>query len=199
MVNGEWWMVECIRPEGRVRFEFEIMIKLNLRLGALVAGALFLTQTAMAFSNAPVADIDLKKFEGKWYSLTSIPTAMDKDWLETTEYYTLREDGTYDVRATYRKEGKEEEKEVNSRLFPGDDGEEGEMKAQFLWPFKIGYRIIDLPEDYSYVVIGHPKEKYLFIMSRTTSLPDGKMEEIVARCKELGYATDELKSQAHGG
>lgn len=174
------------------------MMKLNLRLGAFAVGVLLLTHTVMAFSNDPVSDIDLKKFDGKWYSLTSIPTPMDKDWLETVENYTLREDGTYDVRTTYRKDGKGEEKEVSSRLFPGDDGDEGEMKAQFLWPFKIGYRVIDLADDYSYVVIGHPKEKYLFIMSRTTSLPDGKMAEIEARCKELGYATDELKSQEHG-
>ncbi len=174
------------------------MIKLNARLGALAAGVIFLTQTAMAFTNEPVAEIDLKKFDGKWYSLTSIPTPMDKDWLETVDIYTLRKDGTYDVLVKYRKEGEEKIRETKSRLFPGESPEVGEMKAQFLWPFKIGYRVIQLADDYSYVVIGHPKEKYLFIMSRTTSLPDGKMAEIVARCRELGYATDKLKSQEHG-
>ncbi len=174
------------------------MKNFTTHLAFLATGSLLLLSNAMAFTNEPIADIDLKKFDGKWYSLTSIPTALDKDWLETVEYYTLREDGTYDVRTTYRKEGEDEEKEISSRLFPGDDGEEGEMKAQFFWPFKVGYRIIDLPEDYSYVVIGHPKKKYLFIMSRDASLPEGKLAEIVTRCKELGYATDELKSQEHG-
>ncbi len=163
----------------------------------LAVGALTLLSTAMAFTNEPVADIDLKKFDGKWYSLTSIPTMMDKDWLETIEYYTLREDDTYDVRTTYRKEGESEEKEVESRLFPGDAGEVGEMKAQFLWPFKIGYRVIDLADDYSHVVIGHPDKKYLFFMSRNPTMSEEEMAEIVARCQELGYPTEELKSQEH--
>ncbi len=152
----------------------------------------------MAFSNQPIADIDLKRFDGKWYSLTSIPTMLDKDWLETIEYYTLKEDGTYDVRTTYRKEGKEKLEEITSRLFPGDEGEVGEMKAQFFWPLKVGYRVIDLPDDYSHVVIGHPKEKYLFIMSRNPTMPDEQMAAIIARCEELGYPTDKLKSQEHG-
>lgn len=174
------------------------MNSISLRLGLLAITALIHTQFAMAFSNQPIADIDLKRFDGKWYSLTSIPTMLDKNWLETIDYYTLREDGTYDVRVTYRKEGKEKLEEVVSRLFPGDEGDVGEMKAQFLWPFKIGYRVIELADDYSHVVIGHPDEKYLFIMSRNPTMPAAKMNAIVARCQELGYETEKLKSQEHG-
>ena len=54
-----------------------------LRCGLILAAAVIQLQTAMAFSNEPVESIDLKRFDGKWYSLTSIPTMMDKDWLET--------------------------------------------------------------------------------------------------------------------
>ncbi|MGC1480491.1 MAG: lipocalin family protein [Chthoniobacterales bacterium] len=169
-----------------------------LRTALTLAAVIFLTTTAMAFSNEPIKSIDLKRFDGKWYSLTSIPTMLDKDWLETIEYYTLKDDDTYDVRTTYRKEGEEKTEEITSRLFPGDETEVGEMKAQFVWPFKVGYRVIELADDYSYVVIGHPKEKYLFIMSRKPTMPQDQMDAIVARCKELGYPTEKLKSQEHG-
>jgi apolipoprotein D and lipocalin family protein len=40
------------------------------------------------------------------------------------------------------------------------------MKAQFIWPFKAGYWVVELADDYSYVVVGHPDKKYLFIMAR---------------------------------
>lgn len=169
------------------------------RLALVAVAALIQTHFAMAFSNQPIAEIDLKRFDGKWYSLTSIPTMLDKDWLETIDYYTLRKNGTYDVRITYRKEGKEKQEEMDSRLFPGDKGNVGEMKAQFWWPFKVGYRVIDLAEDYSHVVVGHPDKAYLFIMSRSPTMPEDQMNAIITRCKELGYPTEKLKSQEHGG
>lgn len=58
--------------------------------------------------------------------------------------------------------------------------------------------MIELADDYSHVVIGHPDEKYLFIMSRNPTMPVEQMEAIVSRCKDLGYATEKLKSQQQG-
>ncbi|MFC3363230.1 lipocalin family protein [Pedobacter fastidiosus] len=71
------------------------------------------------------------------------------------------------------------------------------MKAQFVWPLKIGYRVIELPDDYSYVVIGHPDKKYLFIMSRKPNMDQKLMTAIVERCRQIGYDVDKLVSQEH--
>ncbi|RZK45382.1 MAG: hypothetical protein EOO94_04525, partial [Pedobacter sp.] len=117
-------------------------------------------------NNQPVENLDLERFQGKWYSLYSIPTLMDQNWKQTIETYTLHKDDHFDVHTTYHKDGKPEEKSIESKLFYYEDKPGGEMKAQFFWPFKIGYRIIELADDYSYVVVGHPDEKYLFIMAR---------------------------------
>ncbi|MFC3559666.1 lipocalin family protein [Pedobacter jamesrossensis] len=146
--------------------------------------------------NKAVAKINFKNFQGKWYSLTSIPTALDKNWRKTLENYILR-DKYFDVYTTYYKIGKPEEKSIKSKLFFYDGGLDGEMKAQFLWPFKIGYRVIELPEDYSYVVIGHPEKKYLFIMCRKPSMDKKLMAAIVERCKQAGYNVGKLVSQEH--
>lgn len=146
--------------------------------------------------NKAVAHIDFKKFQGKWYSLSSIPTALDKNWRKTAENYTLK-DTYFDVYTTYYKIGNPEEKSIKSKLFFYQGGLDGEMKAQFVWPFKIGYRVIELPEDYSYVVIGHPEKKYLFIMSRKTTLDKKLMTSIMERCKQAGYDTAKLVSQEH--
>ena len=43
--------------------------------------------------NQPVKIIDYKAFAGKWYSLYSIPTLLDKNWKQTTpkhEYNLVR-------------------------------------------------------------------------------------------------------------
>jgi apolipoprotein D and lipocalin family protein len=147
--------------------------------------------------NEPITHIDLTAFEGKWYSLYSIPTLMDRHWKQTTETYTLAADDHFDVFTTYHKDGKPEEKSIKSKLFFDEDRADGDMKAQFLWPFKIGYWIIELADDYSYVVVGHPDEKYLFIMAREPRIDERLLSEIIERSREKGYPVEELVSQEH--
>ncbi len=148
--------------------------------------------------NKPVDKIDLNRFGGKWYSLYSIPTPYDKDSRETTAFYDLNKDGYYNVTTLYKKGSDNDIKTYHSKLFP-EEKNYGEMKAQFIWPFKVDYWVIELPEDYSYVVVGHPEHKFLFIMSRKPSMDPKLYNEIVERCKAKGYEVNKLTSQQHHG
>lgn len=150
-----------------------------------------------AQENKPVAHVDLKKFEGKWYSLSSIPTALDKNWRETIENYTWNEKGYFDVFTTYEKvkKNKSESGSIRSKLFLVEGSNNAEMKAQFVWPFKVDYWVVELADDYSYMIVGHPKKKYLFIMSRKPSMDKVQYMQIVERCQNRGYRTDELVFQ----
>jgi apolipoprotein D and lipocalin family protein len=151
---------------------------------------------AMNFDNAPVPVIDPQRFAGKWYSLTSIPTFLDKKWRETIEHYTPTKTG-FDVRTTYRLVDESKQRVITSRLILPKKGPQGALKAQFWWPIKIDYTILALAPDYSWMVGGDPKKKMLFILARKPSLPAAELAAIVARCKELGYATEKLQSQEH--
>ncbi|MNR58367.1 outer membrane lipoprotein Blc [compost metagenome] len=71
------------------------------------------------------------------------------------------------------------------------------FKAQSVWPFKNDYWVIELAEDYSYVVVGHPKHKTLAILSRKPELPKDLLKEIVDRCRQKGYDTSKLVFQEH--
>ncbi|OCX51255.1 hypothetical protein BEL04_19550 [Mucilaginibacter sp. PPCGB 2223] len=144
--------------------------------------------------NKTVGKVDLNKFAGKWYSLYSIPTMFDKGSRETTTYYTLNKDGYYNVVTTYKKDDRPELKSITSKIFPGTGGQ---MKAQFIWPIKVDYWVIDLADDYSYVVVGHPDYKFLFIMSRKPFISKKQYDEIVTKCKAMGYPVEKLTSQNH--
>ena len=147
--------------------------------------------------NTPVEKVDIMSYAGKWYSLYSVPTYMDKHWRETTETYVIHPDGYYAVFTTYKTPGDDVQKYVRSKLFVVKGSNNAEMKAQFVWPVKADYWVIELAEDYSYVVVGHPKHKYLFIMSRKPFLPAELLEEIIERCASKGYDTAKLVSQDH--
>ncbi|MFP5080013.1 lipocalin family protein [Pedobacter sp. JCM 36344] len=147
--------------------------------------------------NRPVHNVDIVSFAGKWFSLCSIPTIMNQNWSETTDTYVIHPDGYYAVFTTYKLNGGEERKYIRSKLFVVRGTGNAELKIQFLWPFKTDYWVIELSEDYSYAVVGHPKHKNLFIMSRKPSMPEGLLSEIVDRCKRKGYDTSKLVSQGH--
>ncbi|OKS89310.1 hypothetical protein RG47T_4794 [Mucilaginibacter polytrichastri] len=150
--------------------------------------------------NKPVEKVDLDRYAGKWYSLYSIPTFFDKGSRETTTSYNWDQKGYYDVLTTYKKGDDDEEVHTyKSKLFQVDNTNNSQMKAQFIWPYKVDYWIIELADDYSYVVVGHPDHKFLFIMSRKPSMDKKLYEEIISRCKAKGYAVEKLTSQHQNG
>lgn len=147
--------------------------------------------------NMPVEKVDVLSYAGKWFSLYSIPTFMDKHWRQTTETYVIHPDGYFAVFTAYKVVGEQKQKYIRSKLFTVRGTGNARYKAQHVWPLKIDYWIIELAEDYSYVVVGHPKHKYLFIMARKPQIEESLLKEIIARCEERGYDTTKLVSQEH--
>jgi len=144
-------------------------------------------------SQDKVSSVDLQKYSGKWFVVALIPTSFDKNWDYTTESYTLNSKGKIDILTTYRKKGEEKERSVKSNGFPIKETANVSWKVQFLWPFKADYLIEELSPDYTYVVVGHPKKKFLYIMNRSGKMADIQYDEIVKRCREKGYDLNKLK------
>ena len=67
------------------------------------------------------------------------------------------------------------------------------LKVQFFWPFRGKYWIIDLADDYSYAVVGHPNRKYLWILSRTAKMDDTTYQQITTRIKAIGFDISKLE------
>jgi len=150
------------------------------------------------FSSVPnktVESVDLNRFAGTWYCLYSIPTMFDQGSREMVTRYTLNKDGYYDVFSSCKKGDSPELHTFKSKLFPVQTANNGQMKAQFIWPIKIDYWVIDLADDYSYTVIGHPDHRFLFIMARKPEINPKLYGQIVARCKNMGYPVEKLVSQ----
>lgn len=169
------------------------------RLLLALAALLPMTLTAQSLPNAPVPRVDPERFAGTWYSLLSIPTPIDRNWVETLDIYTLRKDGrSYAVRTPYKVRGNPKPREIRSALFFPKRGQfTGAMKARFFYVLTVDFWVIELPDDYSYAVVGHPKRDYLYILSRTPALPRATLDGILARAKARGYAVERLVSQEH--
>ena len=55
------------------------------------------------------------------------------------------------------------------------------------WLFGGDYWILELDPNYRYAVVGHPKRRYGWILSRTPELPEVTLQGIFERLEDAGY------------
>ena len=68
-----------------------------------------------------------------------------------------------------------------------DTTNSAKLAVSFFGPFWGKYWIIDLDPDYQWAVVGEPKRRYLWILSRSRSMEDELYGEIVDRLTAQGY------------
>lgn len=137
-----------------------------------------------------VPNVDLNKYMGKWYEIAAIPQRFQKGCVCTTAEYSFVNNKYVKVVNTCRNETPDGEiKQIEGKAFVAKKGNGAKLKVQFFWPFKAKYWIIDLDDDYSWAVVGHPNRKYLWILSRTPKMDKKIYQEILKRLEDQKYNT----------
>ena len=132
--------------------------------------------------------VDLDRYLGTWYEIANYPTKFQKGCYGTIAIYTLREDGKIRVENRCKQEmagGKESS--ITGVAWAADKRTNAKLKVQFFWPFRGDYWIIELDSDYKYAVVGHPKRKFLWILSRSPVMKAELYIEILDKIKGHGY------------
>jgi apolipoprotein D and lipocalin family protein len=142
-----------------------------------------------------VKNVDLDQYMGRWYDIASYPAFFQKGCRCTTADYELVPNKDY-VRVINRcirfKRGRSKLSTVIGKAYPVKGSGNSKLKVQFFWPFKGDYYIIGLAEDYSWAIVGHPKRKYLWILSRESLLPAVTYNEILKILQSKGYDVNRL-------
>jgi apolipoprotein D and lipocalin family protein len=132
---------------------------------------------------------------GTWYEIARLPNWFQKQCAgEVTATYTLLDDGAIKVVNRCRKEtGQTAEAEGRAKRASGD-GPNTKLRVRFaprilsFLPFVWGnYWIIVLSPDYSYAVVGDPARKYLWVLSRTSTMDDTTLQSVLDQVKQKGY------------
>lgn len=145
-----------------------------------------------------VKSVDVNRYMGLWYEIATIPQSFQKGCYCTTAEYTLSEKGFVIVKNSCKKDSVNgPEKQIEGKAFIVKNTNNTKLKVQFFWPFRGKYWIIDLADDYSYAVVGHPNRKYLWILSRTPLMNEEIYQQIIDRLKEKEYNTDLLVRTQH--
>lgn len=174
------------------------MEKSTVRAVIMMIAAIGLSSVAGYAAPTVVASIDVERYMGLWYSIASIPTSFERNCIQaTTAEYTLLDNGQIKVTNTcYDADGNPDV--AVGRAWVPDPDSPTKLKVSFVsflgfWLFAGDYWIIDLAPDYGYAVVGHPSYKYGWILSRTPTLPDDTLAQIITRLEAQGYAFENFR------
>ncbi len=168
-------------------------------LQAVLLCAASLCGIASAQEVRPVAGVDMARYVGKWYEIARFPNRFQEQCAgNVTAQYGKRTDGEIDViNRCSQADGRIDEAIGRGRIV--DTITNAKLKVRFApdwldWiPFVwADYWIIDLADDYSMVAIGGPTRDYLWLLSRTPTIPDAAYEALVNRVTAQGFDTSKL-------
>ena len=139
-----------------------------------------------------VTPFDKAKYLGKWYEIARLDFKYERNMNNTTAEYSLNDNGTIKVdnRGYNYKKGKWQQA-IGKAKFVGDENL-AMLKVSFFGPFYSGYNVIAIDKNYKYALIAGASLKYLWILSRETSIPNDIKESYLKISQGIGYNTDNL-------
>ena len=160
-----------------------------------------------ASQDLPTVDhVDLTRYQGTWYEIAAIPQYFQRKCIggTTAVYQILSND---EVRVDNSCDTKDEGRTASEgRAKVVDHETNAKLKVTFVnigkhYFYTLGgkYWIINLADDYSYAVIGHPNRKYGWILSRHPSLPAETLRELTGFLKEQDYNVCEFMTTPQKG
>lgn len=142
-----------------------------------------------------VKSVDLNRYLGRWYQIAYFPTSFQPlSFGLTTADYSLDAKGKINVvNTTYEdKAGTKIKKQATAKAWSVDKSN-SKLKVRFFWPFTGDYWIVKLEKNYNYTVVSDPKQKYLWILSRSPEMDKASYQEITSYLTSKGWNVSKLK------
>ncbi|MCL7984088.1 MAG: lipocalin family protein [marine benthic group bacterium] len=168
-------------------------MNISARTSLLLLMLLMPTMTHAQSTEEPRAlpAVDLERYAGTWYEIARIPNRFQNDCVgAATATYGLRDDGRIDViNRCLEDDGEVNEIEGIARL---DKKGEARLEVSFFsilgWrPIWGDYWILDLGEEYETSVVGEGSRKYGWVLSRTPTVSDERLAELMDALRDQGY------------
>lgn len=160
--------------------------------------------TFNACANIPTGAVAIKPFDserylGKWYEIARFDFRFERGLNNTTAEYSLNPDGSIRVvNQGFDYEKKVWKKAVGKAKFVTTK-DEARLKVSFFGPFYGGYNVVALDSAYQYALIAGSDLNYLWLLSRTKTMPEDVKQSYLNLAKKIGFDTDALIWVEHNG
>lgn len=139
---------------------------------------------------APVR-FDPDRYLGTWYEIARLDHRFQRGDVAATATYALNPDGTIAVtNRGWRPDGTERSVRGRARFLGPRDV--ASLAVTFRWPFEGGYHVIRLDPEYRIALVSGPTRDYLWLLSRTPTLPEPVVQEWLAFAAARGYPVERI-------
>jgi apolipoprotein D and lipocalin family protein len=182
-----------------VNLVYDVMMRKNIYLLLISITSVFIlsacaNQPVYRQSSSPltsVSAVDLNRYLGTWYEIYRLPNRFEgTDCVTVSAQYALKDDGNVSVLNTCLKKDGPKVANGIAKVVPGSNN--SKLKVSFFRPFYGDYWVIDLAEDYSWVLVGEPAGKYFWILARQKQLDSKSEEALLTKAEKLGYQRKDL-------
>lgn len=164
-------------------------MKRSLIMAALTGVVLVTLRSCASIPEGAVAikPFDKEKYLGKWYEIARMDFRFERNLNNVTANYSIRENGSIKVdNRGFDYLTKEWKQAIGKAKLTGDP-DEAKLKVSFFGPFYSGYNVIALDDQYKYALVAGQNLKYLWLLSRETTMPESTKQSYLNIAKGLGY------------
>lgn len=134
----------------------------------------------------------LEKYLGKWYEIARMDFRFERNLNNVTADYSLNEDGTVKVVNRGYNYVTGEWKQAVGKAKLVADPQEAMLKVSFFGPFYSGYNVIAIDNEYKYALVAGKNLRYLWILSRETTIPEKIKQDYLKIAHDIGFLTSEF-------
>ncbi len=163
------------------------------RRGVLLAGAVAVLAAACTGAPDGVTPVrfDPDRYLGTWYEIARLDHRFQRGDVAATATYALNPDGSIAVtNRGWRADGTERAVTGRARFLGPRDV--ASLAVTFRWPFEGGYHVIRLDPDYRIALVSGPTRDYLWLLSRTPTLPEPVVQEWLAFAAGRGFPVERI-------
>jgi apolipoprotein D and lipocalin family protein len=134
--------------------------------------------------------VDIEKYAGKWYEIARYPNSFEKNCDYATATYSIKKNYLQVFNQCRKADGSKTG--IKGKAFPLKGSNNTKLKVQFFWPFRAGYWIIAVDNDYQWALVGSPSKRYFWILAREPKLAPDLIENLKKIMKSHGYFPNRL-------
>jgi apolipoprotein D and lipocalin family protein len=165
-----------------------------ITLLAMLLGVVLATVSCVADAPLDVApDVDLNRFQGKWYEIASLPRTTQTNCYGTTAFYSRASDGSLQFVNQCNFESATGSLKTVTMTATVPDPSQPAKLALDVGGFYGAYWIVEVGSSYEYAVVGHPSRSYLWILARTPTLDPAITKGIIDRAQNNHFDTSKLQ------
>lgn len=137
-----------------------------------------------------VGTLDVERYMGTWFEVARYDHSFERGLEHCKAQYTLLADGRIVVENSGIDSRNGKFKLSVGKAKAGERA--GQLRVSFFLFFYSDYNILALGKDYDWALVGSKSPNYLWILSRTPSLPSKTIQHILDIATQRGYDTSKL-------